>query len=183
MQEVLKCIQFFSHACPVAQLKCVWWSPDTYCCCPEKPELCTFWACNGHKEVLHLCIIMGPNVFGHHQVARLKCVWWSPHTYCCSPEKNWPLNYAHSGCIMDTKKYYIHLCAIMGPNVFGHHPYLFGKIWIGLRADSEKTKCSSTFVLPAFKTHGWFNVGTLHPTMVKILKCFRLILTMVNIRS
>jgi hypothetical protein len=50
---------------------------------------------------------MGPNVFGHHQVARLKCVWWSPHTYCCSPEKNWPLNYAHSGCIMDTKNYYI----------------------------------------------------------------------------
>jgi hypothetical protein len=25
-------LHFFSHACLDAQLKNVWWSPDTYCC-------------------------------------------------------------------------------------------------------------------------------------------------------
>jgi len=30
------------------------------------------------------------------------------------------------------------MCIITHPNVCGHHPYFFTKIWIGLRADSEK---------------------------------------------
>jgi hypothetical protein len=29
-------------------------------------------------------------------------------------------------------------CTIRGPNAFGHHPYFFGKYWIGLKADCEK---------------------------------------------
>ncbi len=28
-------VHFLSHSCPVASLKCVWWSPDTYCFCPN----------------------------------------------------------------------------------------------------------------------------------------------------
>jgi hypothetical protein len=28
-------VHFLSHSCPVAWLKCVWWSPDTHCFCPD----------------------------------------------------------------------------------------------------------------------------------------------------
>jgi hypothetical protein len=57
-------LEFFSHACPIAQLKFVEWSPYTYCHYPYTIGPMTY----AHLvSIIHpqMCRLRCPNVFGH----------------------------------------------------------------------------------------------------------------------
>jgi hypothetical protein len=73
----------------------------------------------------------------------------------------------HTCCCPDTFGDVLCLVvSIEAKNVHNHRPkcvwaspFFGGKIWIRLRADSEKKNAGVLFVPPAFKTHSWFKVG------------------------
>ncbi len=72
-------LYFFSHACPDARIKCVWWSPYTFWCCPD-----TFGSVNyTHFECLmntpkilflkFLWIISDENTHGFNKSLQCRC--------------------------------------------------------------------------------------------------------------